>query len=242
MESSRPVCPAKTLYTTKVEDTQLENRVYDLQWFQNRAFASLKKIDNGVWDFSDSVLLYTPDAEKKYETIQQTDNAYYQEVTRPERDYLKKVASDIAESLPDKFEYIDLGPGTEHKEQFFFDELKKQNKDFIYKPVDINERFLRMATEYADKQGLPVAPLLSPFEELPVRLDGFDNMRFVSLGLTYANYSPGEILPLLKSIAANKGQVFIDVQIRDRINLKVITDIYSRNVYTISEPKLKLLG
>jgi hypothetical protein len=101
---------------------------YSLEWFQEKAFSSIKKIKDGVWDFSDALLIYVPNAEEKYVAIQETNSPYYKLITEPEKAYIEHIASDIASALSDEFEYIDLGPGTEHKEQFIFEQLKKSGK------------------------------------------------------------------------------------------------------------------
>jgi uncharacterized SAM-dependent methyltransferase len=73
---------------------------------------------------------------------------------------LKSVIKEITELLPDQFEYIDLGPGTEKKENYFFQEFKKQNKKFIYRPVDVSEYFLNIAKQNAEEQNIKVNPNL----------------------------------------------------------------------------------
>lgn len=218
------------------------NNKYSLAWFQERAFDSLKELDNNVWDFSDSLLIYAPRNEDKYERIQQAESIYSQLVTRPERRYIESIAPDIAKLLPQEFDYIDLGPGTEHKEQFIFEAVKRPGKYFNYIPVDIDEKYLELAAGHAEQQGIPVVPIRSPFEELADRLPVSHMPRFVSIGLTYTNYAPSTILPLLKSIAGDNGHIFINSQIRERINMPEMVEVYSQEVYALMGPKIKLLG
>jgi hypothetical protein len=215
---------------------------YNHKWFEERAFNSLKQLDDDTWDYSDSLLLYVEGAENEYKSIQQTNNPYYSKVTAPEKSYLKKIASSIALELPDGFDYIDLGPGSEYKEQFIFDELKKQHKTFTYRPVDICSKFLDDAAQHAGKQGIKIAPILSSFEELPERLFAERRPRFVSLGLTYSNYPPDTILKMLKSIVGNNGVIFICSQLRERIDIDKLIAIYSKEVYSLCGAKLKLIG
>lgn len=216
---------------------------YNLDWFQNRAFATLSKISDGVWDFSDSLLLYLPSGAKKYESVQQIDTPYFKLVTKPEEDYLAEIASDIVKELPSRFEYIDLGPGTEHKEQYIFDAAKNQTKKFVYRPVDISKHFLRLSTEYALNQGIETKPILSSFEELSYKLKKSNAPRFVSLGLTFTNYAPAVILNLLQAIMGKKGYGFIDAQIRDRIDMNALEKIYYDQLISgFFDSKIKLLG
>lgn len=195
-----------------------------------------------MWDFSDSMLLYIPGAEETYEEIQHVENPYYQLVTKPERQYLESIAASVVSELPSTFEYIDLGPGTEHKEQFVFDEARRQHKEFSYIPVDISTKFLKLSADYATEQGIPTHSLRVPFEALPLELKDEGTPRFVSLGLTYSNYEPKVILELLKSIAGESGSAFINSQIRDRVDMGKIKEIYSGDVVNIAKPKLELLG
>jgi uncharacterized SAM-dependent methyltransferase len=99
-------------------------------------------------------LLYIPGSDEKYESIQYEGNPYHEMITIPERKYLQNIMKDVVARLPENFEYIDLGPGSEHKEQYTFDEILKQGKKCIYRPVDISERFLNRAREHAEQRRL----------------------------------------------------------------------------------------
>lgn len=215
---------------------------YDQEWFKNRAFSSLRKISDGIWDFSDSLLLYTQSGSEVYEQLQEVNTPYFNLVTKPEREYLQSIAKDIADALPDKFEYIDLGPGTEHKEQFLFDELKKQGKIFTYIPVDISDHFLDVAESHATKQGIPVRRTKASFEELPELLGKPNISRFVSIGLTFSNYRPQDILELLKNIAGENGYVFINAQMRDRVDMVELQKVYQDDATHLADDKVRLVG
>ncbi len=215
---------------------------YNQEWFKNRAFSSLKKLDNGVWDFSDSLLIYISSGAEIYESLQELDTPYYKLVTKPEHEYLKSIAKDVADMLPEHFDYIDLGPGTEHKEQFLFDELRKQGKTFTYIPVDISDHFLDMAESHASRQGIEVRKTKASFEELPELLSTPTVPRFVSIGLTFSNYNPQEIINLLKNIAEENGYAFINAQIRDRVDMIELHKVYQDDAEHIADDKLKLIG
>lgn len=217
--------------------------LYSLEWFRTRARESLKKIKDGAWDFSDPLLLYAPSDGKEYEAVQQIDNSYYQLITKPEQEYLKDIAPRVVSELPEKFEYVELGPGTAQKEQIIFDEARRQHKEFIYMPVDISEHFLSLSTDRALKQGIQVHSLRAPFEELDMKLFGQKDFRLVSLlGLTYSNYAPTAILSLLKAIAGKKGSVLIDLQICDLVDMGEVRGIYKENLFDVVTAKLQLLG
>lgn len=215
---------------------------YNLTWFKHRAFRYLKKISNNLWDYSDSLLLYISSGVTVYESIQDIDTPYFKLVTKPEHEYLESITKEIVSFLPNNFEYIDLGPGTEHKEKFFFDELKKQGKTFTYIPVDISDYYLDIAEKHASNQDITVKKLKSSFEELPEILCEVNTPRFVSLGLTFSNFEPQEILKLLVSIAGKNGYIFINTQIQDRIDMINLQKIYQGVVSGMCADKLKLIG
>lgn len=215
---------------------------YNRTWFENRAIQSLSKMSDHVWDYSDSLLLYTPSGSDTYKKLQETDTPYFRLVTHPEREYLASIAERVVSMLPDNFEYIDLGPGTEHKEQFFFDEIKRQGKRCTYVPVDISDHFLAIAKAHAESQDIEVLPLKISFEELPAFLGSPTTPRFVSLGLTFSNFAPQEALQLLKAIAGKGGYVFINTQIRDRVDMIGLQKVYQEDAVHIADEKVKFLG
>ncbi len=216
---------------------------YNNDWFKKRALNYIKPLAPNVWDFSDSLLLYiSPTGVEGYESLQENNTPYFKLVTEPEKKYLKLIAADIANLLPSNFEYIDLGPGTEHKERFIFDELKKQGKAFTYIPVDISNYYLQHAATHASNQGIPVRPIQCSFEELATTLAESSLPRFVNLGLTFSNYEPGLVLEMLKNMAGKNGYIFINAQIRDRVNMEVIKEIYAKDAVTMADDKIKLIG
>lgn len=215
------------------------------EWFKKRAESALKRAERpGVWDFSDSALIWSPDAEKFYKNLQEDDTQYKSIVTDVESDFLKKIAPSIIESLPRAFSFIDLGPGTEHKERFFLAEIKKQNKEMVYIPVDVNLAMLNIAVTFAKQHGFHVHPIHQTFEELPKDLmDISKSFKFASLGLTFTNYDPTRGLDILKNIIDYNGAAFITSQLRDRIDIEVTRRTYaSETVQRLLLPKLRLLG
>lgn len=215
---------------------------YDWEWFKRRAFSSLKKVDENTWDFSDSLLLYISSGVELYEDLQEKDSPYFNLVTKPEREYLAVIAKDIATMLPNDFDYIDLGPGTEHKEQFFFDEFKALGKSFTYIPVDISKYYIELAEKHAQNQGISVNGVQSSFEELPLLLGSATRARFVNLGLTFSNYAPEVILKLLQDIAGQGGYAFINSHIRDRVDMVALEKVYAADAISLADEKLKLIG
>lgn len=216
---------------------------YNQEWFKDRAFKSLKRISDDTWDYSDSLLLYISSGVTVYESAQDTDTPYFRLVTKPEHEYLQSITKEVVSMLPDNFEYIDLGPGTEHKEQFFFDEFKKQGKTFTYIPVDISDYYLNVAEKHAIKQGIKTKTLKTSFEELPEIIGKNSVPRFISLlGLTFSNYDPEEILKLLINIADKDSLIFTDTQMPERTNMIELQKFYQQAISNMYVDKIKLIG
>ncbi len=215
---------------------------YSNEWFSQRAWNSLKKVDEGVWDYSDSLLMYIGSGSQEYEDIQEETTDYYRLVTQPEHEYLELIAEDVVSHLPDTFDYIDLGPGTEHKEKYFFDAIHKQGKKCTYIPVDIDENFLSIAESFANEQGIQAKGIKASFEELPQILPDEGKPRFVSIGMTFSNWESQYILEMLKQIASTNGYIFFNAQIRDRIDMATLQNFYSGDSLRMSHNKLALLN
>lgn len=221
----------------------LSHEKYNREWFRKRAFISLEKINHNYWDYSDSLLLYSFEGQGAYELAQDDNSPYFKLVTKDEHQHLKSIVKDVANILPQKFEYIDLGPGTENKESYFFDEFKKQDKDFLYIPVDVSSYFLDIANKSARKFNVDTKPIQISFEELPDTLEKHILPRFVSLlGLTFSNYQPSKILDLLHSIAGKDGYILIDTQLSNRVNLQELKIVYQKYVAPACDEKIRLLG
>ncbi len=215
---------------------------FSQDWFRQRAIDLIQKTAEGYWDFSDSLLLYAASGVEVYEDLQKPETEYARLVTQPERAYLESIADAVVTELPDDFDYIDLGPGTEHKEQFLFVAAKRAGKTFRYFPVDVSENYLALAQEYAQKQGIEVLPMRASFEDLVERLPASEGPRFVSLGLTFTNYEPQVALKMLRKIAGVDGRIFIDVQIRERSDMAALQKAYETDAKGVVETKLPFVG
>ena len=213
------------------------------KWFRKRALSSLEKIEDNYWDYSDSLLLYSPEGQSAYESAQDEDSPYFRLVTKDEHKHLKCIAKNVASILPKEFEYIDLGPGTENKGSYFLKEFKNQSKNFSYIPVDVSSHFLGVAEKHANNFGISVKPIQVSFEELPNQLGIRKIPRFVSLlGLTFSNYEPNKILDLLFKIADKEGFILIDTQLSERVDLQKLKFVYQKYVAPACDEKIRLLG
>ncbi len=66
--------------------------------------------------------------------------------------------------------------------------------------------------------------------------------RLVNIGLTFSNYEPQIILNLLKNIAGKGGFVFINSQMRNRLDMDTLQKVYMEDGLTLADDKLKLVG
>lgn len=216
------------------------------EWFERRARDSLRPLGDGRFDFSDSALLYSPTGATGYESAQKADSSPYRKlITEPEIQQLRAIAPSIVSRLPSRFEFVDLGPGTARKENFFFEAAHEQNKRICYRPVDISQTFLDSATRNARARGIFTQPAHASFEDFAQESGGLEKSRFVSIGATFSNSQPEDILPLLEKMTqrvAHTGHFFINTQSRDRVNMDEVVAAYESLTDSLVAPKLRLLG
>jgi hypothetical protein len=215
------------------------------EWFLQRAKEKLIKVEDGLWDYSDSALFWTDDVVKEYEEAQKgEEDEYKKKVTDAETLYLKHVVSDIVSELPNEINYIDLGPGTENKQDVFLKEMIDGGKDIIYTPVDINKRILDVVEQHVSSFGLPIHKVHASFEDMEEKI-GKENMpRFLSLGLTFLNFKVEDLLDIFKKVINKNGSIFINTQPREKVkDFDKLVEAYSGpHLMSIYNSKLKLIG
>jgi len=212
---------------TKLFQSSKKPEMGSQEWFKKRAIEAIEFNKEGeYWDYSDSLTTYSPQVTKEYQSAQKTYKKYGEIVTNEEHKLIKSISHDVINELPSEFIYIDLGPGTEHKEKYFFDEIKKQGKNIIYRPVDVNKMMLKEAASFAESEGFMVDLIHDSFEEAYKYVQGENRYKFISLGLTFINYKIEDISSILKSILYKNGSVFITAQIRERIDIETVKQAY----------------
>lgn len=229
---------------TEYEHEKVPSKVGTEAWFRQEAWKSLQRAPDGSWDFSDSSLMYSPASTQAYREAQEEDTAYAREVTAVEHGVFRDVAKDIAVALPQQFSYIDLGPGTEHKERYLFDAVHAEGKHFEYYPIDISSDVLAESRRFAAEQNVVIHPMNGRFEDVAREIEqSVPEPRFVSLGATFANYEPSVIIPMTLQLAGKDGSVMITAQLRERIDINEVRKAYeSPQTIKMYEGKLSLLG
>lgn len=215
------------------------------EWFAARAKSKLVKVGDGMWDFSDSALFWTDEVVKEYENAQTSEgDAYKKHVTNAETVYLKKIVPDLVSYLPSNINYVDMGPGTENKQDYIIEEIRRVGKHVSYTPVDISKQMVVAASNHVSKEGIATFPVQSSFEDMEQFIDDKTTPRFLSLGLTFLNFKIEDIIAILKKSLNKNGVAFINTQPREKVkDLKELVGAYSgENVLKIYNSKLKLIG
>ena len=213
---------------TKIFQSSKKPEIGSQEWFKKRAIEVIEFSKEGeYWDYSDSLITYSPQVIKEYQRAQEIYKKYGEIVTNEEHKFIKSISHDVINELPSEFIYIDLGPGTEHKEKYFFDEIKQQGKDIIYRPVDINKMMLKEAISFAESEGFIVNPIHDSFDKVYKYVQGENRYKFISLGLTFINYKIEDISSILKRIVSSNGSTFITAQIRERIDIETVKQAYA---------------
>lgn len=147
-------------------------------------------------------------------------NAYSGAFHDPVAKLISAHTNQIIEQLPLQVDLFDLGPGYPDKTFPILEAMSSLGFDCLYIPVDIGKRFLGIASDAVEHFKFPIKPLHCLFEELPNKLKNGsvarkEAYRLALLGLTFMNYRPDKILPLLGQIIEEHGLVVVATQLWD---------------------------
>lgn len=201
-------------------------------------------------DYSRSLLLYSPQAEKLYEKLQTNDSGYGKEITENEIDFLKSIAPDLMSRFPFGINYIDLGPGTEYrKQQIFLDTLARYRSNLIeYCAVDVNREMAGRARDYIKRKSPMTKSYFyeADFESMDKNCFPEGNKKVKNfynfLGLMSGNFKFSQILKIINSCLINYSDYFfIDFQPK-KYALKNIAKTYKNSAPYLIQQKMSLLG
>ncbi len=138
------------------------------------------------------------------------------------------------------FSLIDLGPGYPDKSLPIAHYMKKKGTPIAYYPVDISPSFLNLAEEAMSDFVSRVTPIQAHFAACPSLIppEVYLGPVCVMLGVTFMNFEPNVILPLLKKIAGEKGCIILAAELLTQENSA--EDIVSR--YDIEECETLAFG
>lgn len=147
------------------------------------------------------------------------DEIYAQPVHAPIKSLFSEYRTDILSALVSPIDIIDLGPGFPDITLPLLDELVATNACARYVPVDISSDFLKISCEAVSRYEITCIPVNCFFEEFSQRLQGDElsclGSRLIIIGVTFLNYRPKEILPLLKGLCRPEDACMIAAQITD---------------------------
>ncbi len=167
----------------------------------------LKEDGSGKWLLIEPHLLYLQaDSAKSY--LRAMANSKY--ATGFHSETVKVIASRTNDIVGDERHLclVDLGPGYPDKAVPIASYCKEKQIKFDYVPVDINEFFLDIAVKEIKKYADNVVPIHALIEKCADKIpDTFRNNALVMIGLTFMNFPPAQILPLLKQIGGEGARV-----------------------------------
>ena len=131
------------------------------------------------------------------------------------RNLMERNSESIISRLAPPVNVIDLGPGYPDKTFPLLERMRAQRLAGRYTPVDINDRFLKLAADACRPFGFPVEPCHLLFEELPMRLSRMSDSsaRLVLMGVTFMNYDPRRACRLLSRLIQPGGAAVIAVEL-----------------------------
>jgi hypothetical protein len=117
----------------------------------------------------------------------------------------------IFENLGEAISLIDLGPGYPDKSIPMAKYLKEHGVQCTYIPVDISNSFLEIAAKAMSPLVARVHPIHATFEACSGHIPSSTSQHttYCMIGLTFMNFMPDQIMPLLKKISRDRGRVII---------------------------------
>jgi hypothetical protein len=120
---------------------------------------------------------------------------------------LPEIFGDVGEAIS----LIDLGPGYPDKSIPMAKYLKEHSVRCTYIPVDISHSFLEIAAGVMSPFVARVHPIHATFEACSeyIPSSACQHTMYCMIGLTFMNFMPDQIMPLLKEISRDRGRVII---------------------------------
>lgn len=112
----------------------------------------------------DSRYFYDSVGDKIFQRIMDMPGYY---LTDCEREILELLSDEILNKVQgeaDPLEVIELGAGDGSKTQLLFKALKKTNRPFVYRPVDVSQNALWEIAERMEDSGIPVDPMQMTYD------------------------------------------------------------------------------
>jgi hypothetical protein len=165
----------------------------------------------GSWLLTEPHLLYLSESQSRA-YLQAMENDQYSSGFHSAT--VETIARNVSEMvdpvLHRKLALIDLGPGYPDKAIPIGKFCNANKIPLHYVPVDISSEFLTIAARAMARFSHNISPIHSKFEACGSQLQeiGLNDECLVMIGLTFMNFEPGVILPLLRRIGP-KGARFL---------------------------------
>lgn len=159
-----------------------------------------------------------------------------------ERKLIETNIENIVSALPQKFNFLDLGPGTADKSKIILKHSLIQRKKVEYHALDISKKILEDAIKNVSAMGINTKGYLGNFEtDIPLILQESQTPFFIYLGATYMNYEPEEILAILSESTQKSDSIYISTQ--KMYDEQEILKQYSTKIYPeVVDPLVQSLG
>ncbi len=141
---------------------------------------------------------------------------------------------------------IDLGPGYPDKSLPIVRYLKDHAMPCRYVPVEISQPFLDIAVRHIEPLVERVYPVHAPFERCASQIppEIYHYTTYSMIGLTFMNFPPESLLPLLKRIAGDRGRVVVASELltAQKTTEVVLTSYRTKEAQAVGFGPLKHLG
>jgi len=191
-------------------------------------------------------LLYLSD-EQASAYLEAMDNEEYAGAFHgPTVEIIKENLSTLLADAADGVALIDLGPGYPDKSLPMVQYLKERSVPCRYVPVDVSRPFLDLAARHVEPFVEQVHPVFARFEECASHIPAevYRYTAYCLIGLTFMNFAPETVLPLLKSIAGPGGRAMVASELLSarKTPEQVLASYRTREAQAFGFGPLELLG
>lgn len=191
-------------------------------------------------------LLYLSDEQSDLYLEVMKSEDYSSSFHGPTVDIIKSNLPAIFSDIGGGVSLIDLGPGYPDKSLPMVQYLRDQQVPCKYIPVDISQSFLDLAVHYIEPFVEQVYPVHARFEtcagQIPSEIYHYST--YCMIGLTFMNFPPEMLVPLLKDMAGNKGRVIVASELltEQKTAERVLASYRTREAQAVGFGPLKHLG
>jgi uncharacterized SAM-dependent methyltransferase len=200
----------------------------------------------GYFLLNEPHLLYLSDEQADIYLEAMESKDYSSSFHGPTVDIIKSNLPTIFSNIGAGISLIDLGPGYPDKSLPMVQYLKDQQVPCKYVPVDISQPFLDIAAHHIRPFVEQVYPVHALFETCAsqVPAEVYQYATYCMIGLTFMNFPPETLVPLLKDIAGDHGRVVVASELltAQKTTEVVLTSYRTKEAQAVGFGPLKHLG